>query len=178
MKNLDLNELFIDELEDMLSCENQIVQALPKMIKSVSSPDLKQALSKHLKETENQVGRLERIFSLLGLRSQEKTCEGMEGILAEGDELIKNKAKSPVLDAAIIGAAQKVEHYEISSYGTLRSYAEHLGFDDEIIDLIQENLDEEGAADKKLTKLAEGTIFTSGVNTEAAEMESTRKSKR
>lgn len=167
-QNQDLYELFIEELEDMLSCENQIIQTLPKLINLASSEELKSALSTHLKETEHQVLRIENIFSILGLPTREKTCEGMEGILKEGDEMLQGKAKSPTLDASIISAAQKVEHYEIASYGTLRSFANHLELDSEIIDLLQENLDEEGAADKKLTKIADGTLFSEGINTKAA----------
>lgn len=169
MKNSDFYQLFLDELEDMYSSENQIVEALPKLIKQTSLPDLKEALSHHLKETETQVTRLEKIFSILGMKPKEKTCEGMEGILTEGDELVGNKMKCATLDAAIISAAQKVEHYEIASYGTLRSFAKQLNLDSEIADLLKENLDEEAAADKKLTKIAEGTLLTSGINKEAAE---------
>lgn len=168
MKNSGLYKLFIDELEDMYSAENQIVKALPKMIKQASLPDLKEGLTNHLEETENQVARLENIFSILGMKATEKECEGMKGILKEGDEMIKNKTKSPTLDAAIISAAQKVEHYEIASYGTLRSFAKHLDLPEEVADLLQENLDEEGAANKKLTKLADGSFFSAGVNDEAA----------
>lgn len=163
-----LNKLFIDELEDMYSAENQIVDALPKLIKLASFSDLKESLSKHLKETENQVARLEQIFSLLNLQPKEKTCEGMEGIIKEASEMVKNKKKSATLDAAIISAAQKVEHYEIASYGTLRSFAKYLELDKEISNLLQETLDEEGYADKTLTKIAEGSFFSSGVNKEAA----------
>ena len=167
MKNQDLYQLFIDELEDMLSAENQIIESLPKLIKLATFQELKKGLSDHLKETENQVERLEQIFTLLNLKAREKECLGMRGILDEAEEIVKNKKHSPLLDAAIISAAQKVEHYEIASYGTLRSFAKHLNFDSEIIDLLQENLDEEGAADKKLTKIADGTFFSSGVNKEA-----------
>jgi len=170
-----LDSLFIKELEDMYSSENQILEALPKLIKAASLPDLKEALSKHLKETQNQVTRLEKIFSILDLPIQENTCEAMEGILKEGDEIVHNKAKSATLDAAIICAAQKVEHYEIASYGTLRSFAQYLDLDRKIVDLIQDTLDEEGAADKALTKIAEGTMFTSGINKEAAEGHSSKK---
>ena len=98
---------------------------------------------------------------------QEKTCEAMEGILREADEIVQNKTKSPLLDAAIISAAQKVEHYEMASYGTLRSFAKHLDLDSQIGTLLQDTLNEEGAADKKLTKIAEGSFFSSGVNKEA-----------
>ena len=180
MKNQDLYQLFIDELEDMYSSETQIIESLPKLIKLASFPDLKEALKKHLKETENQVVRIENIFSILNVKIQEKNCEAMEGLLKEADDLVANKAQSPVLDAAIISAAQKVEHYEIASYGTLRSFAKYLDLDSEIADLIQATLDEEGEADKKLTKIAEGSIFFSGVNKEAVEFSnaSARKTKK
>lgn len=171
MKNEGLYELFLDELADMYSSEKQIVKSLPKLIKAASFPELKEALNKHWNETENQVRRLEKIFSILDLQPEEKTCEAMEGILKEADELVGSKEKSPTLDAAIICAGQKVEHYEIASYGTLRSFAKHLDLDSEIIDLLQDTLYEEGAADKKLTKIADGSFFSfnGGVNTEAAE---------
>lgn len=169
MKNQTLDKLFIDELEDMYDSESQIVESLPKLIKLASSPELKEALSKHLKETQNQIIRIEKIFSILDLQAQKKSCEAMEAILKEADRLV-NKTKTAILDAAIICAAQKIEHYEIASYGTLRSFAKHLDMGHEIIDLIKETLDEEGSADKALTKIAEGTLFTNGVNREAAEM--------
>lgn len=168
MKNQDFNKLFIDELEDMYSAENQILMALPKMIKLALNKELKVALSHHLEETENQVTRIEEIFNFLGITAREKFCKGMDGILKEGEEMVKGKTKSAALDAAIISACQKVEHYEIASYGTLRSFAEHLDFNDDVIDRLQDTLDEEGAADKNLTKIADGSIFTSGVNKEAA----------
>lgn len=169
MKDQDFFQLFIDELEDMYSSENQIIESLPKLINLASLPDLKETLAKHLKETQNQVDRIEEIFFLLDISPKEEiTCEAMKGLLKEAEQLTKNKTRSPLLDAAIISAAQKVEHYEIASYGTLRSFAKTLRLDGEIIDLIQETLDEEGAADKKLTKIAEGSFFTEGVNEEAA----------
>lgn len=169
MKAQTLDKLFIDQLEDMFSSEKQIIESLPKLIKSASFPDLKEALTKHLKETKNQVTRLEKIFSILDISPEENTCEAMEGILKEADELVEDKAKTATLDAAIISAAQKVEHYEIASYGTLRSFAKYLELDDEIVELLQETLDEEGAADKTLTKIAEGSMFTKGINKEAAQ---------
>lgn len=168
MKAQTLDKLFIDQLEDMYSSEKQIVDALPKLIRLASFPELKEALSKHLKETQNQVNRIEKIFSLLDLPMTEKKCEAMEGILKEGEVLVESKPRSATLDAAIISAAQKVEHYEIASYGTLRSFAIYLELDDEVIDLLEETLHEEGNADKTLTKIAEGTLFTNGVNKEAA----------
>lgn len=172
MYNQDLHDLFIDELADMYNAENQIIENLPTLIKLVSLPDLKETLTKHLRETENQVKRIERIFSVLNLEISENTCEAMAGLIKEAQEIVQNKSRSPTLDAAIISAAQKVEHYEIASYGTLRSFAKHLGFDSEVVDLLQESLDEEGSADKKLTKIAEGSLFSSGVNKEAAEVTS------
>lgn len=168
MKSQTLDKLFIDQLEDMYSAEQQIIEALPKLIQLASFKDLKDGLTKHLKETQNQVQRLETIFSMLEITPEEKTCEAMEGILKEADELVEGNAKSATLDAAIISAAQKVEHYEMASYGTLRSFAKYLDLDSEIIDLLQETLNEEGAADKALTKIAEGTMFTDGINKEAA----------
>lgn len=167
--NQNLYESFIDELEDMLSCENQIIETLPGLIRLACSTDLKDAFASHFEETENQVKRIESIFSILELTPKEKMCKGIQGILREGDEMIKEKEKNSILDAIIISVAQKVEHYEMASYGTLRSFAKHLNLDNEIIDLLQESLDEEGAADKKLTKIAEGTLFSEGVNTRAAE---------
>lgn len=169
MKSLTLDKLFIDELEDMYSAENQIIESLPKMIKAASFPDLKEGLSNHLLETKMQVERLEKIFALLGLPAKEKRCKGMEGILKEGDKMLENQGKNATIDAAIISAAQKVEHYEIASYGALCSFAKYLELDGEIIDLLQENLKEEKAADKALTGVAEGGMFTDGINKEAAE---------
>jgi ferritin-like metal-binding protein YciE len=169
MKNQDLHQLFIDELEDMYSAEHQIINSLPKLIKLATFPGLKEALTNHLRETENQARRIEKIFSLLNLTPEEKTCQAMQGLLKEAEELVNNKNRSSSLDAAIISAAQKVEHYEIASYGTLRSFAKHLNLDSEISDLIQEILDEEAAADKKLTKIADGSFLSSGINKEAAE---------
>ena len=168
MKNNELLHLFTDGLMDALSAEHQIIKSLPKLIKLVSSPDLKEAMSKHLAETENQVTRIEQIFSILGMPAKEKTCEAMKGLAKEADEMVEGKSKSAILDVTIISALQKVEHYEIASYGTLRSFARHLGLDSEVIDLINESLEEEGNANKALTKIADGTIFTTGVNKEAA----------
>jgi len=166
----NLEDLFFDELADMLNAEKQILQALPKLIKSASVQDLKEALTNHLRETENQVTRIERIFSILGRSVKEIKSKGIEGILKEGDEFVESIDNAVLKDAAIISFAQKVEHYEMASYGTLRSFANHLpSFDSKVIDLLQESLDEEGAADKRLTKIAEGSFFFSGINEEAAE---------
>ncbi len=167
MKDEGLFELFVDELKDMLSAENQIVDALPKVIQKAQLKDLKEALSTHLNETKNQVSRLEEIFNILNIDAEEETCEAMQGLLQEADEMIEDKKPSPVLDAAIISACQKVEHYEIASYGTLKAFAKILELDKKISNLLKETLDEEGNADKTLTKIAEGGFFTSGVNKEA-----------
>lgn len=167
MKDQDLFQLFIDELGDMYSSERQIIESFPKLIHRASLTELKQTLKKHLKETENHLNRLEEIFFLLDLPPEEKKCEAMEGLLRESENLTENKIPSPALDAAIISATQKIEHYEMASYGILRSFAKTLDLGHEIVGLFQENLDEERAADKKLTKIAEGSFFRSGVNKEA-----------
>jgi ferritin-like metal-binding protein YciE len=172
MKNEGFKELFVEQLEDTLSSEQQIIILLPKLIKLSSLPELKEALTKNLRETENQLNRVRKIFSTLNVRPSEKTCEAMEGIIKEAEQLTSNKSKSPTLDAAIIAAVQKVEHYEIASYGSLCSFAKQLNFDSEVTDLLYESLDEETAANKKLTKIADGSFFSSGVNKEAAEQES------
>lgn len=163
----NLNDLFLEELKDMYSAEKQIVESLPKLIKLASFADLNEALSNHFKETQFQVKRLEKIFSLLDIPAEEVFCDGMAGILKEADVMLEGQNKSATLDAAIISCAQKVEHYEIASYGTLHSFAQYLELNDEIIDLLQETLDEEGDADETLTRIAEGTLFTDGVNKEA-----------
>lgn len=175
MQSMTFEQLFIDKLEDMYDSEQQIVESLPKLIKLASCKELKEALSTHLEETENQITRIEKIFSILDLPANKKPCEAMEGILKEGEELVQGGSKGAILDAAIISAAQKVEHYEMASYGTLRSFAKYLELDGDIVDLIQESLDEEGAADKTLTKIAEGGFFSSGINKEAVSSASDKK---
>jgi len=170
MKNQDLYQLFIDELADMYSSEHQIVKSLPKLIQLASLTDLKDGLKQHLEETKNQVKRIEKIFSILDLPAKEIPCEAMAGLVKEAASLTENRVQSAVLDAAIISACLKIEHYEIASYNTLRSFAKHLGLDSAVIDLIKANLDEENSADKKLTKIADGTLLFSGVNKDAAEV--------
>jgi ferritin-like metal-binding protein YciE len=168
MKTQGLNKLFIDELADMYNSEMQITDFLPKLIKLAALSELKNSLTKHLLETKNQAKRIKKIFSILGIPLTQKTCKAMQGLIHEAEDIVRNKTKSPTLDAAIISAAQKIEHYEMASYGTLRSFANHLSLKSEIADLLQENLNEEGAADKKLTKIADGTFFSTGVNSQAA----------
>jgi ferritin-like metal-binding protein YciE len=149
-----LQDLFVNELRDVYDAERQIVKALPRVIRASASEDLKEALERHLDETRGQVERLEQVFERLELRPKGKHCPGMEGILEEGKELIEEGSRGEVLDAGLIAAAQRVEHYEISAYGTLASWARQLGHDG-VIALLEKNLEEEKAADKKLTALAE-----------------------
>lgn len=169
MRTQDLYQLFIDELHDIYSAEELIVESLPFLIKSAFHEDLRGAFTDHLKETTHQMKRLEKVFSLLDLPPEKKFCKGMDGILREGKERIGRKTASPALDAAIIGGAQKVEHYEIASYGTLCNFAKHLELKSEITKLLAENLKEKESADKKLGKIAKGSFFSLGVNEEAAD---------
>jgi ferritin-like metal-binding protein YciE len=157
MKLGSLHDLYVDELRDLYNAENQLLKALPKMAKAASSPDLKAAFEEHLVVTEGQVERLTRIFKQLGERPTGKKCVAMEGLIEEGKELMEEDAEPAVLDAALIGAAQRVEHYEMAGYGCVRTYARMLGYED-AARLLQETLDEEGEADKALTELAESVI--------------------
>jgi ferritin-like metal-binding protein YciE len=157
MKLDSLKALYIAELRDLYSAENQILKALPKMAKACSAPDLQEAFQAHLQETKGQVTRLERIFERLGASPKGKTCKAMKGLIEEGEELMEEKAEPQILDAGLISAAQRVEHYEIAGYGTVRTYAQLLG-EKEDERLLQETLDEEGRTDKKLTKLAEQVV--------------------
>ncbi|MEA2723416.1 MAG: hypothetical protein QOH59_1187 [Gemmatimonadales bacterium] len=157
-----LEKLFLEELKDIYNAEKQLTQALPRMAKAAESPELEQAFTKHLKETEGQIQRLERIFQELGQAARGKKCKGMEGLIEEGKEMMEEKGEPPVIDAALIASAQKVEHYEIAAYGCLRTYAELLGYS-EAVQLLGQNLQEEEAADKKLTQLGEGGINEAAV---------------
>ena len=158
-----LEDLFLHDLKDLYNAENQILKALPRMAKKASSPDLRRAFEMHLKQTEGQVKRLERVFDLFDERARGKTCKGMQGLVEEGKEMMTEEDISDdVLDAALIAAAQKVEHYEIAAYGTARTYAEMLG-NDAAAKLLQQTLDEEGETDKKLTQLAEQLITVEAV---------------
>ncbi len=152
-----LKKLYLTELKDVYSAENQILAALPKMIEKASNQELKSAFGQHLEETRQQVERLDQIFDRMGEKSGGKTCEAMKGLVKESQELIEAGGEPDVLDAALIAAAQKVEHYEISSYGTLVTYANMLD-QDEDADLLQSILDEEYATDDKLTALAETVV--------------------
>lgn len=148
-----IEKLFVEELKDLHSAERQITKTLPKLIEVATSADLKKAFEHHLKETEGQIQRLDKAFGILGTHSKEKTCDGMKGILAEGAEMLHETKPGEIRDVALISAAQRVEHYEMAAYGTVRSYAEHLN-QPQIADLLQDTLEEERAADKKLTEIS------------------------
>jgi ferritin-like metal-binding protein YciE len=156
-KMTTLEDLYMDMLKDLYSAEKQLVKALPKMAKNSQNSELQRAFQDHLKQTEGHVERIERIFSELGGSPRGKKCVGMEGLIEEGNELLQEDAEPDVLDAGLIAAAQKVEHYEIASYGTARTWAERLGYNNQA-QLLQQTLDEEGEADKKLTQIAESFV--------------------
>ena len=151
MKSLE--DLFLDTLKDTYDAEQQITKALPKMAKAATNPELKQGFEEHLRQTEQHVQRLERAFEMLGHKAKAKHCNGMEGLLKEGDEMVKDQEKGDVLDAGLIAAAQRVEHYEIAVYGTICTYAELLGLGD-LHNLLGQTLNEEELTDKKLTQIA------------------------
>jgi len=157
MKIDSLNILLEEELKDLYSAEKQLLKALPKMAKKASSEELRAALEEHLSITEGQVTRLEEVFEALGKTAKAKTCKAMQGLIEEATELMEEDADDAVLDAGIIASAQKVEHYEIASYGTVRTWARLCGEED-AAGLLQETLDEETEADQKLTELAETFI--------------------
>ena len=152
-----LMDALVDEVRDLYHAEKQLVKALPKMAKAATSDELREALESHLAETETQVGRLEQVFELLEEKPRAKTCAGMAGIIEEGSDALKEDAEPAVLDAMIIAAAQRAEHYEMAAYGTAAAWAEGLGLS-EVAELLRDTLDEEKAADEKLTALAEAGI--------------------
>ena len=152
-----LHGLYVDELKDLYSAENQLLKALPKMAKAASAPELKAAFTEHLEVTRGQVERLVQIFEGLEESPRGKKCKAMEGLIEEAKDVLEEDADPAVLDAALIACAQRVEHYEIAGYGCVRTFAKLLGYDD-AVELLQETLDEEGLADKTLTNLAETII--------------------
>ena len=157
-KMVSLDEIYVDALKDLYSAENQLIKALPKMAKAAESSDLRKAFESHLKETQRQAERIERIFSDRGSGSPKgKKCVAMEGLIEEGKEVMQEDMEPDVMDAALIGAAQKVEHYEIAGYGTARAWARLLGYD-KAVRLLEETLKEESAANEKLTKIAESHV--------------------
>lgn len=149
----NLEDLLINELKDLYSAEKQITKALPKMAKAAKSPELRAAFESHLKETMGHVERLDQIFETLGKSSRGKVCHGMQGVIEEGSEVLQDTEKGDVRDAALISAAQRVEHYEMAAYGTVREYANVLG-QKKIADLLEKTLEEERAADEKLNSIA------------------------
>jgi len=165
MQMENLTDLLKEDLKDVLNAENQILKALPKMIKSTSNEELASAFEQHLEDTKVHVDRVEQVMESLGMPAKGKTCKAMQGIIEEGKEVMSEDADEDVMDAALIGAAQKVEHYEIATYGTLCTYADLLGLE-KAKQLLGQNLEEEKATDQKLSELAEAVI-----NLEAADQE-------
>ena len=178
MQKGSLRHLYVDELRDLYSAETQLTKALPKMAKGSSNAELRQAFEEHLRQTSEHVSRLEQIFEMLNEKATGKKCLGMEGLVKEGAETLQENYEDSVMDAAIIGAAQRVEHYEIAGYGTARELARLLG-EDEHVPLLEQTLEEEKQTDQKLTQLAEGIKPQAGEQTggtaeEGSEGESTR----
>ena len=166
MQLLTLNDLFVEQLGDLYSAEKQLVQALPKLAAAASQDELRQAFEQHLGETRDHVRRLEEIFGQLGIATPTHECEGMKGLIREGEEMITAQGDPVVRDAGLIAAAQRVEHYEIAAYGTARTLADDLDLD-AAKDLLDQTADEEGNADKLLTKIATGGMFKAGINERA-----------
>ena len=169
MKLDSLRTLWIEEMRDLYNAETQLVKALPKMAKKATNPELREAFENHLEETKNHVQRLEEIFGRLGKKPSGKTCKAMKGLIEEGAEMLQEDGPDSVIDAGIIASAQRVEHYEIAGYGVVRTFAAILG-EDEAEDLLQETLDEEGAADETLTEIAEGIVNEEAEETDEEEM--------
>jgi ferritin-like metal-binding protein YciE len=168
MANNGLRELYLDELRDLHNAESQLLKALPKMAKASSSEELRQGFEEHLEQTKGHVERLEQIFEALDENPKGKKCAGMEGLVKEGSEVMDEDFEGAVMDAALIGAAQRVEHYEIAAYGTIIAFAEQLG-ESEHVSLLKETLEEEKETDEKLTTLSED--INSQANSESAESE-------
>ena len=175
MPNEGLKELYIDELKDLYNAENQLVKALPKMAKAASSQELRAGFEQHLEQTKGHVQRLEQIFEMLDESPKGKKCKGMEGLVEEGSEIMKEDFEGALLDAALIGAAQRVEHYEIAAYGTVRAFAEELG-ESEHASLLSETLEEEKETDDKLTELAKQV--NAQANEESGEEEDRQKTQK
>jgi ferritin-like metal-binding protein YciE len=162
-----LHDLYVNELKDLYNAENQLLKALPRMAKKASAPELRAAFEEHLEVTRKQIERLDEVFAELGVSPKGKKCKAMEGLIEEGKEVLEEAGDPAVIDAALIACAQRVEHYEMAGYGCVRSFATLLGFEDAAA-LLQETLDEEGEADKKLTELADTVI---NIEAEAADGE-------
>ena len=178
MPDQGLKDLYIDELKDLYNAENQLVKALPKMARAASSDELRRGFEEHLEQTKGHVKRLEKIFQALGESPKGKKCKGMEGLIVEGSEVMEEGYEGRVMDAALIGAAQRVEHYEIAGYGTVRSMAETLG-ESNHVSLLEETLEEEKETDEKLSELAAQINTTANERVEEEAMrEQGKKSKR
>jgi ferritin-like metal-binding protein YciE len=152
-----LDELFVHELKDLYDAEHRLTEALPQMAEAASSPDLKQAFTTHLRETQGHIRQLEQVFRQLGTEPERQACKAMKGIIDEGSDMLSAKGDDKVRDAALIASAQRAEHYEIAGYGTVRTFAQQLGHQN-VVPILQQILDEEGATDKKLTIIAESHI--------------------
>jgi len=152
-----LHDLLVQQLGDLYDAELRLVDALPNMATAAHNPELKAAFEKHLEETRGHIERLDRVFELIGAKASAKTCQGMKGLIREGEDMIDAKGDESVRDAGLIGAAQRVEHYEMAGYGTVRNFAQQLGLND-VAQLLQQTLDEEGLTDKKLTAIAEVNV--------------------
>jgi ferritin-like metal-binding protein YciE len=170
MKLNSLNKLYLEELRDLYSAETQLVKALPKMAKGASSDELKKAFESHLEQTKEHVERLTEIFDRLDEKPTGKTCQGMKGLIEEGSEMLEQEGDESVIDAGLIAAAQRVEHYEIAAYGTVRTFANLLGEND-AAELLQQTLDEEGETDKQLSELAEGIVNEKALTEDGEEKE-------
>jgi ferritin-like metal-binding protein YciE len=157
MKLESLRDLYVEQLQDLYSAETQLVEALPEMAKAASHAQLQAAFQEHLAQTQTQVRRLEQIFQQLGASPEGQTCKGMEGLIREGEEMIKARGDAAAIDAGLIAAAQRVEHYEIAGYGCVRTYARQLG-EQQAVTLLQQTLEEEAQTDEQLTQLAEQVI--------------------
>jgi ferritin-like metal-binding protein YciE len=166
MQLTSINDVLMHELQDLHSAETQLVSALPKMAQAATNDELRQAFEHHLEETRDHVRRLDEILGQLGASAGGEKCKGMAGLIAEGEETISAQGDPTVKDAALISAAQRVEHYEIAAYGTARTLADQLDLD-EAKDLLDQTLEEEGQADKLLTKIATGGMFKAGLNERA-----------
>ena len=168
MKIETLQDLYLDELRDLYDAEKQLIKALPKMAQAASSSQLRTAFESHLRETEGHVTRLERIFSQLNEKPSGQSCDAMKGLIKEGDKIASNVDESPLRDAGLIGAANRVEHYEMAGYGTVRTFAEMLGFN-EAVQLLEQTLQEEKEADRKLTAIAEQMVNENALQVGAME---------
>src|ERR1700704_925862 len=170
MKLDSIKKLYLEELRYLYSAETQLVKALPKMVQGASSAELKEAFGDHLEQTKEHVKRLDEIFDRLDEKPTGKTCKAMKGLIEEGSEMLEEEGEKSVIDAGLIGAAQRVEHYEIASYGTVRTFANLLG-EEEAADLLHETLEEEGETDKELSALAEGIVNEEALSEDGEEKE-------